>query len=183
MRKLNRSIFGEENAVTQTQPAHLSLVVGTVIGIFAGFIRKAIPHIDIGNAGALGARAIEIVEIGGVSRGAGTANWRQTDPDDRHALTFQCGDGLVDTPRVDLCPFVAAELGIATSFFARLRRGRADLVSIVSLGGLLPASFLAGFARPFLRLRFGLLILGSCFGLFDEIFFANVLTIAEAQAS
>src|SRR5215469_970022 len=94
-RELDRSSFAEENTVVQSQPAHLPFIVGTIIGIIAGFIRKAVPHVDILDAGALGAGAIEFIEIRRVARGASAAQWWQTDPDDRHALALESSNRVV----------------------------------------------------------------------------------------
>src|SRR6185295_4734117 len=95
-------------------------IVGTIVGILARFIHETVPHVDILNAGALGAGAIEFVEIGRVARGASAAKWWQTNPDDRHALALESSNRVVDPPRVDLFPFVAAKLGRADSFFRAL---------------------------------------------------------------
>ena len=73
-RELDRSGFGEENTVARSQAADLALIVGTVVGILAGFIHETVPHIDVGDAGALGAGAIEFVEVGRLARGASAAN-------------------------------------------------------------------------------------------------------------
>src|SRR5262245_21230753 len=120
-RELDRPSFGEENAVVQSQPAHLPFIIGTIVGILTGFIHEAVPHVDIFDASTFGAGAIRFVEIGCVARGAGAANWRQTDPDDLHALALKSSNCVVDAPRVNLFPFLAAKLGRATSFLGTLR--------------------------------------------------------------
>src|SRR5262249_26558393 len=116
-----RSSLGEENAVAQSQPAHLSFIVGPIVGILAGFIHEAVPHVDILNAGALGAGAIELIKIRRVARGASAPKWWQTDPDDRHTLAIESSNRVVHAPRVDLFPFLAAKLGRAIRFFGTLR--------------------------------------------------------------
>ena len=63
MRELARAGLGEIDAVARAQPAHLAFIVGAVGRVFAGFVDEAVPHVDIVGAGALGARAKEIVEI------------------------------------------------------------------------------------------------------------------------
>src|SRR5262249_18751095 len=99
----------------------LPFIVGTIVGIPAGFIHEAVPHVDILNAGALGAGAIEFIEIRRVARGAAAAKWLQTDPDDRHTLALESSNRVVDAPRVDRFPFLAAKLGRANRFFRTLR--------------------------------------------------------------
>src|SRR5262249_4215630 len=119
-RELDRSSFGKENAVVQPQPAQLPFIVGTIIGILAGFIHEPVPHVDILNAGALGAGTVELVEIRRLAGRASTAKWWQTDPDDRHTLALESSNRVVDAPRVDLFPFLAAKLGRANRFFRAL---------------------------------------------------------------
>src|SRR5262249_29121647 len=70
-------------------------------------------------------------------------------------------------------PFIPPEFDRAAGFIAGLRHARAGLLRIVGLGGLLPG--------PFFGLVLGLLVLGSRFRFLDEILFANVLTIIDAD--
>src|SRR5262249_59916834 len=56
------------SAPALSMPTHLPFIVGTIIGILAGFIHEAIPHVDILNAGALGTGAIKFIEIRRVAR-------------------------------------------------------------------------------------------------------------------
>src|SRR5215475_7145593 len=116
-RQLDCASFGEEDTIVQSQPAHLPFIIGTIIGILAGLIHKAIPYVDILNAGALGTSAIKFIEIRRVARRARAAKWWQTNPDDRDALALEGSNRVVDAPRVDPFPFLAAKLGRAAIFF------------------------------------------------------------------
>src|SRR5262249_7824363 len=120
-RELDRSGFGEENAVARSQPAHLPFIVGTIIGILAGFVHEAVPHVDILNAGAFGAGPIEFVEIRRTARGTSAAQRRPTNPAHGHGLALESSNRVIDAPRLDLFPFLAAKLGRCTSFFGTLR--------------------------------------------------------------
>ena len=86
MAKLQRAGLGEINAIDGAQPANLSFEIRPLHRVAAIFVNEAIPDIDIGDAGLLGARAIKLIEVAHVGGRARAANRRQSDPQHRHAL-------------------------------------------------------------------------------------------------
>src|SRR5215470_12790454 len=72
-------------------------------------------------APARSARAVKIIEIDRIGSRFGTAERRQADPDDGHALALHRGDGFVDTLGIDFRPLIRTELDCATGLLRRLR--------------------------------------------------------------
>ena len=62
MRELTGARLGEVHAVVRAQPADLAFEVGTLLQEAAGFVDKAVPDIDIGDAGLGGSIAIERIQ-------------------------------------------------------------------------------------------------------------------------
>src|SRR4051812_18967069 len=59
MRKLARAVFGEIEAIAGTQSANLAFVIRTLRRKPAAVIDEAVPHIDVSDAGLLGAAAVD----------------------------------------------------------------------------------------------------------------------------
>src|SRR5262249_30242698 len=131
----------------------------------AVLIHKTLPHVDILNTGTFGTSAIEFVEVRRVARGASAAKWWQTDPDDRHTLALESSNRVVNAPRVDLFPFLAAKLGRANRFFGT---GPTVFIRIGCRRGLLPILFFVLGPRILGRLIFSLLVVCSCISLFGK---------------
>ena len=98
-------------------------------------------------------------------------------PDDRHALAFESSNRVVDAPRVDRFPFLAAKLGRANRFLARCAED-VPFSSVLDVFDFCPSARLPPWpAGPWSadlgRLIFGLLVLGSCISLFGKILYAN----------
>ena len=96
MCKLARASLGEVHAVVRAQPAGLAFEIGTLLHKASGFIDKAIPDIDIGDAGFAGRIAIQRIQeqrVGGRLRA--TYYW-QTDPQHWHTLGPKHADRLFD---------------------------------------------------------------------------------------
>ena len=174
VRELARAVFGEIDAVARTQPPHLAFIVRAEIRVLAGLVHESVPHVDIDHAGALGARAIEIVEIDRVGGGFGAADRGQADPEHRHALALEGRNRIVDAFRVNLRPFIAAKFDSAVHTLAALRLGR-DARRLILLAGLIL------FLRTLVGVFFVLLFLGVLVGLFGQIALADVLAVADAE--
>src|SRR5581483_2856529 len=128
-RDLARAKLGEIDAVAGTQAAHLAFIVRALISELALLVHKAVPKIDVGDAGALGARAIEIVKVARVGGRLRTTDRRQADPEHRNALALQRGDRFVDAFGINLGPLVAAKLDDTADLFAGLRRNDVRLLA------------------------------------------------------
>ena len=102
--------LGEIDAVGAAQAAGLTLEIRPLRRVAALLVDKAVPDIDIDDAGLLGPAAIELVEIGGVRGRLGAALRRQADPEHRHAAALQCRDGRVDPLDIGGLPLVGMEL-------------------------------------------------------------------------
>ncbi|EJW09533.1 hypothetical protein A33M_1207 [Rhodovulum sp. PH10] len=102
--------LGEMHAVRRAQAADLAFDVGAGGGEAAVLVDEAVPDVDIDDAGALGAAAIEIVEIAEIAHRAGAAHRRGADPEHRHAGALQRGDGGVDPLDIEFRPFFRAKL-------------------------------------------------------------------------
>src|SRR5262249_45119982 len=65
--------LGEIHAVRRAQAAYLPLVIRSLCRVAARLVDEAIPDIDIPNPCLLGATAVELVKIGGIRAGLGSA--------------------------------------------------------------------------------------------------------------
>ena len=86
MRELARAGLGEEHPVIGPQLADLAFEVRTLLQEAAGFIDKAVPDVDIGDAGLGGGVAIERIQEQHVGGALLAADRGQADPEHRHAL-------------------------------------------------------------------------------------------------
>ena len=59
--KLLRAGLGEIHAVISAQPARLSFKIRPVLDIAPLIVNEAVPNIDIGDTGFVGARAVKLV--------------------------------------------------------------------------------------------------------------------------
>src|SRR5450755_3272249 len=109
MGELARSGLGEVHAVAGAEASRLAFEIRTRRGEAAVLVDEAVPHIDIDDAGLVGAAAIEIVQEWNIGRRALAPQWRQADPEDRHTRRLECRDGVVDPPDVSLAPRISAE--------------------------------------------------------------------------
>ncbi len=62
-REFHGSGFGEMHAIRGTQPTNLAFEVRTLHGVTSLFVDKAVPDIDVSDAGFFSALAIKLVEI------------------------------------------------------------------------------------------------------------------------
>src|SRR5262249_8900592 len=108
--QLHRAGLGEVDAVAAAQLADLAVVVGAADAEIAVLLDEAVPHVPKGDPGLLGARAVDVVEIGQVAARAGAADRRQPDPHYRNTLALERRNGLVDPAGVELAPLLRAEL-------------------------------------------------------------------------
>src|SRR3989442_77725 len=83
-------------AAARAQPADLPLEIRAGGGEAAVLVDEAVPHVDIDDAGLLGAAAIEVVEINHFGGRTGAADRRQADPEHRRALGLERRDRVVD---------------------------------------------------------------------------------------
>src|SRR5258708_30616439 len=145
MCKLARASPGEVHAVVRAQPAGLAFEIGTLLQEAAGFIDKAVPYIDIADAGLAGGSAIERIQKQRVGGRLGATYHRQTDPQHGYAPGFQDADHLVDLLPVELDPAFLVKLIEAPRRAPALPRrdGRRRLTVV---GGILPGPF--GIRRP-----------------------------------
>src|SRR5262249_48867617 len=91
-------------------------------------VDEAVPGVDVGDAGLLGAATEQIVEIAQVRRRLGATDRRKPDPEHRHVLGLERRDRVIDALDVELGPFVGAEFVAdhAGRRAFRLGRGRVD---------------------------------------------------------
>src|SRR5690242_21414544 len=102
--ELHGAGFGEMHAVGRAQPADLTFEVGTLHRITSLLVDKAVPDVDIDDAGFFGAPTIELVEIAYVAGGLGTADCRQSHPHDRDAFALERRNHVVDAFGVERRP-------------------------------------------------------------------------------
>src|SRR3954467_5134955 len=140
MRELARAGLGEEDAVVGTQLAGLALEVGTPLHEAAAFVDKAIPDIDIGDAGLAGPVAVQGIQEQQVGRSLLPADSRQADPQHRYALGFQHANQFFDLLGVKFDPSLIAKLiepaARARALFGGCALRRIIVLGIVSLRGI-----------------------------------------------
>ena len=140
MRELARAALGEIHAVSGTQRTDLAFEVGTLQQEAAGFVDKAIPDIDISNAGLAGRIAIQGIQEQHIRRSLLTVDCGQADPHHRHAPGFQHADHLFNLLGVEFDPTLFAELIDAVRRARALFRGdRRRRLAIV--GGIIGRQF------------------------------------------
>ena len=122
VRELARAELGEIDAVAGAQAANLAFVVRPLRRVPAGLVDEAVPDIDIGDARLLGAAAVELVEVGRIGAGLGTALRRQAHPDDRDARALERGDGGIDALDIGELPLLGVEFPRTVIGLPRLLR-------------------------------------------------------------
>ena len=81
--------FGKIYPVRRTQAADLTLVVRPLRGEVAALVYKAVPDVDIGDAGLFRPTAVDLVELRGISACLGVALRGQTNPDHGDACALE----------------------------------------------------------------------------------------------
>ena len=157
----------EIDAVIAAELADLAFEVRALLEEAAGFVDKAVPDIDIGDAGLGRAFAIERIQEQHVRGALGAADRGQADPEHRHALGLEDVGQLLDLLAVELDPALVAEfveaVRVARGLLRRCDRRRVGVVGIVlrqvgvgrlvvRLGGGVGFG-IAGLAPACLRLR------------------------------
>jgi hypothetical protein len=84
MGKLAATGLGEVHAVASAQASRL-VKIGTRLGEAAVLVDEPVPHVDIDDAGFVGAAAVQIVQEWNIDRRATGPQWRQADPESRRA--------------------------------------------------------------------------------------------------
>ena len=102
--KLARAGPGEIHAVVGPQAADLTFEVGPLLQEAPRFVHKAVPDVDIGDAGLGRGIPIQRIQEQHVRGRLGSPHCGQSDPEHRHALRFQDSDHLVDLLGVELDP-------------------------------------------------------------------------------